>query len=79
MNPTVFSVGSYRFFFFSREESRPHVHVISSKGEAKFWLEPTVALAAFHGLKPNELRKLQKIVEKRQDEIKAAWKDYFGV
>ncbi len=45
MNPTVLTQGPYRFFFFSREEARPHIHVISSVGEAKFWLEPVVSLA----------------------------------
>ena len=77
VNPTVFSVGSYRFFFFSKEESRPHVHVISSKGEAKFWIEPTISLAAYDGLKAHELKKLQRIVENRIDEIKEAWKEHF--
>jgi len=40
MSPTVFKWKGYRFFFFSREETRPHVHVYCSDGEAKFWLEP---------------------------------------
>lgn len=35
----------YRFIFFSREESRMHVHVTSGDGEAKFWLEPEIQLA----------------------------------
>ena len=79
MNPTLFSVGPYRFFFFSREESRIHVHVLSSTGEAKFWLEPTVALASYHGLKPQELKKIQKIVEKEYEKIIKTWKSYFQV
>ena len=40
MSPTVFRYRSYRFYFFSREELRMHVHVFSPDGEAKFWLEP---------------------------------------
>lgn len=47
MSPTIFREGKYRFFFFSREEERMHVHVVSPEGEAKFWIEPTVALADF--------------------------------
>lgn len=42
MSPTVFNENGYRFFFFSREESRVHIHVISADGEAKFWLEPEI-------------------------------------
>ena len=36
MSPTVFREKGYRFFFFSREEPRVHVHVICADGEAKF-------------------------------------------
>ena len=39
MSPTVFKEKGYRFFFFSREELRMHIHVSSHDGEAKFWLE----------------------------------------
>jgi len=42
MSPTIFREKGYRFFFFSREESRMHVHVISGDGDAKFWLEPEI-------------------------------------
>jgi hypothetical protein len=45
MSPTVFREGPYRFYFFSREEPRIHVHVGSSDGEAKFWIEPEIELA----------------------------------
>jgi hypothetical protein len=45
MSPTVIRVGGYRLFFFSRGEARLHVHVLSSDGEAKFWLEPEIGLA----------------------------------
>lgn len=55
------------------------MHVISSKGEAKFWLEPVVALADSEGLKSFELRRIQKIVEGRHEKFRKAWKDFFGV
>jgi hypothetical protein len=45
-----FRIGKYRFFFFSREELKKHVHVISPEGEAKFWIEPEVILANQMGL-----------------------------
>jgi len=40
----VFGLSGFRFFFFSREEERLHVHVHHSTGEAKFWLDPAIAL-----------------------------------
>lgn len=54
-----------------------HVHVASSNGEAKFWIEPIVSLAEHAGLSPKELRDLHKIIEGRRDEIKKAWKRHF--
>lgn len=50
MSPTLFRYRDYRFFFFSREEERTHVHVSSADGEARFWLVPVVELARSHGL-----------------------------
>jgi hypothetical protein len=78
MSPTLFKLGSYRFFFFSREETRMHVHVMSPEGEAKFWLEPIVSLAEHKGLNRKQLTTIQKIVEERQDEIRASWRRYFN-
>ena len=78
MSPTVFREGPYRFFFFSREEPRMHVHVGSSEGEAKFWLEPEVELAENHGLATHEITVITRIVESRADEITAAWRNHFG-
>jgi Domain of unknown function (DUF4160) len=45
VNPTVFREGPSRFFFFSREEERIHVHVETANSEAKFWIEPSIELA----------------------------------
>ncbi len=77
MSPTIFRYKDYRFFFFSLEEARKHVHVSSPEGEAKFWLEPIVALAEKSSLSPKQLKELQKIVERRRDEISRAWSKHF--
>jgi len=77
MTPTVFSSGKYRFFFFSREETRMHVHVTSPDGEAKFWLEPIISLADNSSLSPKILNKLQKLVEENKNVIKRDWKKHF--
>ena len=77
MSPTVFRQGPYRFFFFSREEPRPHVHVHCGDGEAKFWIAPDVALAESYGLSKRQVNELTKIIEGRRDEIDQAWQEHF--
>jgi Domain of unknown function (DUF4160) len=76
--PTVFREGEFRFFFFSREETRPHVHVSHPDGEAKFWISPTVELARNIGLSSPRIKEAEHLVETRQQEIIHAWNNYFG-
>jgi hypothetical protein len=78
MAPTVVRVGSYRLFFFSREEPRMHVHVAHPHGEAKFWIQPDVALACHTGLSERELTEAQRIVTMHVQEIVDAWRQHFG-
>ncbi len=78
MSPTVLKEGPFRLFFFSREESRIHVHVSHPDGEAKFWLTPTVALATSVGLSERQLREAHVLVEKHLEEIRDAWTHHFG-
>ncbi len=77
VSPTVFRYRQYRFFFFSREEPRMHVHVFSPDGEAKFWIEPQIELAVSKGLRGVELNELQRIIEEHQDEIRQHWHRHF--
>lgn len=60
MSPTIFYHKSYRFFFFSREEKRMHIHVSCPNGEAKFWIEPVIELAVNKGLKDKDLKEAEK-------------------
>ena len=76
MSPTVFREGPFRFFF-SREEERLHVHVQSAEGEAKFWLDPAVELARNYGLDARDLRKIEAVIERREQEIRDAWNEHF--
>ena len=78
MAPTVHRERGYRLFFFSREESRKHVHVAAAEGEAKYWLEPEVALAHNFRLSGRQLREIEAIVRRRKDELEAAWDHHFG-
>lgn len=78
MSPTVFREKGYRFFFFSREESRKHVHVISGDGEAKFWIEPDIELANNYGYSRQQLKEIEALVEGHGDELVSAWLQHFG-
>ena len=77
MSPTVFRERGYRFFFFSREEERIHVHVHCADGEAKFWLEPRVELATSFGLSPVQLTRIRRIIEAHETELRDAWRTFF--
>jgi hypothetical protein len=77
MSPTVFREKGYRFYFFSREETRPHVHVQHSTGEAKYWIDPRIELAVNHGLTLRRVREAERIVKEHEDEIRAAWQAHF--
>ena len=78
MSPTVFRERGYRFFFFSREEDRMHVHVVSGDGEAKFWLEPNLELAKNYRYSRNQLNVVEQLIEAHKDELTSAWQEYFG-
>jgi hypothetical protein len=78
MSPTIFRDGQFRFYFFSREEPRRHVHVQCPDGEAKFWLEPQIALAQNYGLNDRQIRTVAALIEDHADEIRAAWDRHFG-
>jgi hypothetical protein len=77
VSPTVLRVRGFRFYFFSREERRPHVHVQHAEGEAKFWIDPVVELAANFGLKPRQAAEAQMLTEEHLNEIRDAWLKHF--
>ena len=78
MSPTVFRKEGFRFYFFSREELRLHVHVHCDSGEAKFWVEPRIELARNYGLSENDLNRVRKLIEEHEDDIRSAWHRHFG-
>jgi len=52
-------------------------HHNQTDGEAKFWLEPVIALAELYRLNAKQIKVLQKIVEERRNEIEKSWKKHF--
>ncbi len=78
MSPTIFREGPFRFFFFSREEDRVHVHVQSTDGEAKVWLEPEIELARNYGPSDHGLSRVLGLTVEHEQEIRDAWSSHFG-
>jgi hypothetical protein len=78
MSPTIFRYKGYRFFFFSREEERIHVHVIHAEGEAKICLEPKIELNKSVGLNSKQISEILDQVEKHEKEIIKSWNDHFN-
>ncbi|MBQ0167303.1 MAG: DUF4160 domain-containing protein [Treponema sp.] len=76
--PTVFTDGAYRYYFFSREETRKHIHVSSADGEAKVWLEPEIIIAKSVNIPAGELNKILKVVKERKEEINDFWNRHFN-
>jgi hypothetical protein len=78
MSPTVLTKDGFRLYFFSREESRMHVHVQHADGEAKIWLEPGIEIARNQGLGAHRLAFVLRLVREHEDEIRKAWTTHFG-
>lgn len=77
MSPTVFKIGPYRFFFNSREETRRHIHIATSDGVAKFWLEPVIALASYYRVNPQDLNRMDELVREYEHTFRDAWDKHF--
>lgn len=78
LSPTIFYERGYRFYFFSREEDRIHIHVISGDGEAKFWLNPRIEVSKSWGYSEKQLNTIKKIIEAHYDDISRAWREIFS-
>ena len=84
--PSLFSVGGYRFFFWSNEEGEPiHIHVGKgnpSPNATKLWLTKAggCVVAHNHGQIPEkDLRQLTRIAAAQFTMICNTWKVYFDV
>ncbi len=55
-----------------------HVHIGSSEGEAKFWMEPAIEIAENHGIPARELTTIEEAIRSHDGQIRTAWKRHFG-
>ena len=74
--PTVLRIGPFRFHFYSDERNEPpHIHVRGPDGEGKFWLEP-VSLASAKGIKPHDVRVMERLVFEHREVLLSAYHEY---
>ncbi|HSA86977.1 MAG TPA: DUF4160 domain-containing protein [Nitrospira sp.] len=50
----------------------------SERGEAKFWLDPSIALAKNSGMTARQIRAAKVLIEEHEDKIRRAWQTHFG-
>lgn len=75
--PTLLRSGPYRAYFHSHEPNEPpHFHVDRDDASAKFWLAP-VALARNLGFRPEELRRIARLVTEHEKMFLEAWNEHF--
>ena len=76
--PEIFRIFGFSFFFYSREHEPIHVHVEGNDGYAVFDLVGDgFALREEHGIKANDLKKIQGVIDENKDIIINRWKEHF--
>jgi hypothetical protein len=68
--------------FFSNDHEPIHVHVVKGKGKvveyAKFQIVPEIKLLENHGLKSNELKLAEMVIEENVEIIQENWNNFFS-
>ncbi|MDR2146990.1 MAG: DUF4160 domain-containing protein [Tannerella sp.] len=79
--PTIFIFFGFRFVFFSNDHEPVHIHVIKGKGKIKefaiYQVVPEILLLENQGLKSNELKLAEMVIEENKEIIIKNWKDFF--
>ena len=80
MAPGVFREGPFIFRFYAGDRGEPpHIHVRHSSGAAaKFWLDQDVSLERNDGMRPQYVRRAQRLIEENRDRCLEKWHDYFA-
>jgi hypothetical protein len=80
--PTLFIFFGMRFVFYSNDHEPVHIHVIKGKGRVKeyaiFQVSPEITLLENNGLKPNEVKMAEMVVEENREIIMKSWEHHFG-
>ena len=76
--PEIFRIFGFSFFFYSREHEPIHIHVEGNDGYAVFDLVgDDFVLREKRGIKANDLKKIQGVIDENKDIIINRWKEHF--
>jgi len=78
MSPTFIYEKGYRFYIWSNEETRAHVHIYKDNNGAKIWLEPKIEIVENRGFSENELKQILQITKKNEIEFKRKYREHIG-
>ena len=80
--PTVFIFFGLRFMFYSNDHEPVHIHVIKGKGKVKefavYQVIPNITLIENKGLKSNELKIAEMVIDENKEIIIENWNRFFG-
>ena len=80
--PTLFVFFGLRFMFYSNDHEPVHIHVIKGKGKIKeyaiYQVVPNINLIENHGLKSNELKMAEMVIDENKEIIVENWNRFFG-
>jgi hypothetical protein len=80
--PTIFIFFGLRFVFFSNDHEPVHIHVIKGKGKIKeyaiYQIVPDIMLLENKGLKSNELKMAEMIIDENKRIIIENRNRFFG-
>lgn len=76
--PTIFILFGFRFLFYANDHEPIHVHVVKGGTSAKFTLFPVVELVENRGLKPDELKLVESVIEENKEIIAEHWNKFFN-
>jgi DNA-binding transcriptional regulator YhcF (GntR family) len=78
MSPTLKNEKGYKFYIWSNEEKRIHVHVSKENKSTKIWIEPVIEVAENNGFSTKELNTILKTVTENEIEFKAKYRTHVG-
>jgi hypothetical protein len=78
VSPTVLRAQGFRLLFFSREETRMHVHYTRLMATQNSGLSRKSKLAQSYGLPAHEVSIALQLIRENEDVIRRAWQRDFG-